>query len=62
MSKKKEHSLDLEAMRAGYRQMLADVKDQLEAGMYSDSIRTLMRDQQAHIEKRLQELDGGEAE
>lgn len=56
MRKKTESYLDAEAMRFGYQVMLADVKDQLEAGMHSASIRSLMKDRLTFIEKRLKEL------
>lgn len=56
MSKKQPEVLDLEAMRIGYASMLADVKNQLEAGLYPDSIRAILLERQAHIEQRLSEL------
>lgn len=56
MSKKTESVLDLEAMRIGYASMLVDVKNQLEAGLYPDSIRAILLERQAHIEQRLIEL------
>jgi hypothetical protein len=59
MRKKPETYLDTEAMKLGYSNMLADVNDQLAAGLYTDSIRTLMVDRKAHIEKRLKELEQG---
>jgi hypothetical protein len=59
MRKKPETYLDTEAMKLGYQNMLTDVNDQLAAGLYTDSIRTLMVDRKAHIEKRLKELEQG---
>jgi hypothetical protein len=56
MSKKQPEVLDLEAMRIGYQSMLGDVKNQLEAGLYPDSIRAILLERQAHIEQRLTEL------
>lgn len=56
MSKKSENVLDLESMRIGYQSMLVDVKNQLEAGLYPDSIRAILLERQAHIENRLTEL------
>jgi hypothetical protein len=56
MSKKQPEVLDLEAMRIGYQSMLGDVKNQLNAGMFTDSIRAILLERQAHIEDRLKEL------
>lgn len=58
MRKKTETVLDMEAMKLGYHLMLADVNDQLEAGMHSDSIRALLSDNKQHIENRIEQLSG----
>lgn len=57
MSKKSENVLDLEAMRIGYASMLEDVKNQLEAGLYPDSIRAILLERRTHIQSRLTELN-----
>jgi hypothetical protein len=62
MRKKADNYLDTEAMKYGYQMMLTDVTDQLNSGLYSDSIRTLLIERKAFIEKRLQELAGGDEE
>lgn len=55
MAKSKDDYLDIEAMKLGYRIMLEDVNQQLEAEL-SPALKAVLIDQQTTITKRLEEL------
>jgi hypothetical protein len=56
MRKKTENTLDIEAMRIGYKGLLQEACEQLNAGLHSDGIRALLLDRKQHIESRLEDL------